>query len=98
MPFYYYFLLPILLSVVVLLIYSFVLRKKNRPVELFVEALRDENSGHFEAAIITYENALKEVKKVKFNSSLKNKIIGKLKLLHTVLEYKNNFYLPQVAY
>jgi len=81
-----------LLSVVVLLIYFFVLRKKNIPVELFVEALRDENNGYFEEAVVTYEIALNEVNKIRFHSTLKNKIIAKLKLLHTVIEYKDNLH------
>ena len=81
-----------LLSVVVLLIYFFVLRKKNIPVELFVEALRDENNGYFDEAVVTYEIALNEVNKIRFHSTLKNKIIAKLKLLHTVIEYKDNLH------
>jgi hypothetical protein len=80
------------LLIVILLIYFFVVRKKNVPVGLFVEGIRNENNGHFEAAIINYETALNEVKKIRFNSTLKNKIIQKLKLLHTVVEYNNNLH------
>jgi hypothetical protein len=90
MPVYNYFFLLVILSIIILLILFFVVRKKNIPVELFVEALRDENNGHFEEAVITYETALNEVNKIRFHSTLKNKIIQKLKLLHTVIEYKNN--------
>lgn len=85
----------IALSLVFLFIRFFVLWKKNIPFELFVEALRDENNGHFEEAVTTYETALNEVKKIRFHGPLKNKIIQKLKLLHTVIEYKNNFILPR---
>ncbi len=92
MPFYNYFFLLIMLSIIILLILFFVLRKKNISVELFVNALRNENNGHFEEAIITYETALNEVKKIRFHSTLKNKIIEKLKVLHTVIEYKNNLH------
>ena len=67
--------------------------KKNAPVELFAEALRDENSGQFETALVTYERALNEVKKSRFQgSSLRSKIADKLKVLHTVIEYKNGFH------
>jgi hypothetical protein len=60
-------------------------------VELFVQALRNENSGQFEAAVTTYENALNEVKKVMFHdNNLKKRIIDKLKVLHTIIEYKNS--------
>jgi len=92
MPFYDYFFLLIVLSVIILLIHIFVLHRKNIPVELFVEALRNENNGHFEQAVVTYEIALNEVNKIRFHSTLKNKIIQKLKLLHTVIEYKNNLH------
>ena len=79
-----------LLSITILVIYFFILRRKNIPVELFVEALRNENNGYFEQAVITYKIALNEVNKIRFHSTLKNKIVAKLKLLHTVIEYKNN--------
>jgi hypothetical protein len=90
MLFYNYFFLIIALSLVFLLIRFFILWKQNIPFQLFVEALRDENNGHFEEAVTTYEIALNEVKKIRFHGTLKNKIIEKLKLLHTIIEYKNN--------
>jgi hypothetical protein len=66
------------------------LKKKDLPVELFVEGLRYENDGHFDEAIINYENALSEVKKNRFRGDLKGKIIHKLKVLHTIIEYRKN--------
>jgi hypothetical protein len=90
MLFYYCFFFSILTSVVLLFIHSFVMMKRNIPVKLFVEALRDENSGHFEEALIAYEMSLNEFKKIRSHSNLKNKIIEKLKVLRTVIEYKNN--------
>jgi hypothetical protein len=61
------------------------------PVELFVEALRNENSGNYEEALIAYESALNEVNKIRFHGSLKHKIIEKIRLLHTLIEHKNSF-------
>ena len=98
MTFYDYFILLIVLSMIILLIYFLVLRKKSIPVKLFIEALRIENNGHFEEAVITYETALNEVNKIRFHGPLRNKIIQKLRLLHTVIEYKNNFILPGRMY
>ena len=72
------------------IISSLFLRKKDLPVELFVEGLRYENDGHFDEAIINYENALSEVKKNKFHRDLENRIIQKLKVLHTISEYRKN--------
>ena len=65
-------------------------KKKSIPVRLFIEAQKNENDGHFEEAVITYESALDEAKKVRFHGSLKNKIIDKIKVLHTAINYKNN--------
>jgi hypothetical protein len=90
MPVYYYFFLLIVLSIIFIVIRSLFLRKRNISVELFVKALKNENSGHFEDAVVTYESALNEVKKIRFHHSLKNKIIEKLKILHTYIEYQNN--------
>jgi len=91
MIYYYPVLLIMLISLIILFIHSFILNKKNTQVQLFTEALRNENSGHFEEAIITYETALNEAKKIRFsNSSLKHRINEKLKVLHTIIEYKNN--------
>ena len=72
------------------IISSLFLKKKDLPVELFVEGLRYENDGHFDEAIINYENALNEVKRNRFHGGLENKIIQKLKVLHTITEYRKN--------
>ena len=72
------------------IISSLFLKKKNLPVELFSEALKYENDGHFDEAIINYENALSEVKKNRFHRDLEYRIIQKLKVLHTISEYNKN--------
>ena len=72
------------------IISSLFLKKKDLPVELFVEGLRFENDGHFDEAILNYENALSEVKKNRVHSDLENRIIQKLKVLHTISEYRKN--------
>ena len=84
--------LPFIMIVLLIasMISSLFLKKKDLPVELFVEGLRYENDGHFDEAIITYENALSEVKKNRFHGDLKNRIIQKLKVLHTIIEYRKN--------
>ncbi|HEX6172201.1 MAG TPA: hypothetical protein VFZ33_21105 [Chitinophagaceae bacterium] len=72
------------------IISSLFLKKKDLPVELFVEGLKYENDGQFDEAIINYENALSEVGKNRFHHDLKNKIIQKIKVLRTIIEYKKN--------
>jgi hypothetical protein len=72
----------------------FVLPEKENPGKLFSEALRNENNGYFEIAIINYEKALKEVKgNGLLKSNLRSKIIAKIKILYTVIDYKNGFHL-----
>jgi hypothetical protein len=90
MPLYCYFLVFLGLSIIVLIFRSLVLPKKNISVDLFNEALRNENNGLYEEAVANYENALNEINKTRFHSSFKNKIIAKLKLLHTLIEYNNS--------
>jgi tetratricopeptide (TPR) repeat protein len=63
--------------------------KKNISVDLFNEALRNENNGQYEKAVANYESALNEVNKTRFHKTFKNKIIEKLKVLHTLIEYNN---------
>jgi hypothetical protein len=90
MPFSYFIFSATMLMVVFFFIRSFILRKESFPVELFNEAQRNENNGHFEEAIITYETALSEAKKTVFLTELKHKIAGKLKVLHTILDYRKS--------
>ena len=87
MPLYYYFIIFIGLTFIILFFRSLVPPKRNIAVDLFNEGLRNENNGQYEEAVINYENALMEVKKTRFHSTFKNKIIEKLKLLHTLIEY-----------
>jgi len=76
--------------IITLVITSMLIKRKNLPVRLFIEAQKNENDGYFEEAVITYECALDEAKKIRFHGGLKNKIIDKIKVLHTAIDYKNN--------
>jgi hypothetical protein len=59
---------------------------------LFAEALKNENSGLYEEAATGYERALVKLKQIRFHRQLKNKIIEKVKVLHTLIEYNNRFH------
>ena len=78
--------------ITIAVISSILVNKKTPPLKLFIEAQKNENDGRFEEAVVTYESALDEIKKFRFHGSLKNKIIDKLKVLHTNIEYQNNFH------
>ena len=90
MPLYYFVYLIILLAAFFLLVRYIIQRKTSLPIQLFIKGLRTENSGNFDEATISYENALYEVKKIRFHHSLKNKIIEKLKVLRTVKRYEKD--------
>jgi len=90
MPFYYYILFFIGLSIIILVLRFAVSSKEKISINLFNEALKNENNGLYELAVTNYESALSEVKKTRFHSTFKNKIVEKLKVLHTLIEYNNS--------
>jgi len=69
---------------------TFIHWKSHIPVGLYAKALRAENNGNFEEAITAYEILLSQCRRVRFQKAFKNKIIGKVKLLHTIIEYNNS--------
>ncbi|HEV7329643.1 MAG TPA: hypothetical protein VGN63_01275 [Flavisolibacter sp.] len=90
MPVYYYIYAIVLLSCVFLLVRVLLLRRTSLPTRLFIKGLHAENNGDYEEAAVTYENALTEVKRTRFNGVLEKKILEKLKVLHMVIDYQNN--------
>src|ERR1044072_1985048 len=90
MPTYYFFYLALLLILLFLGTRFFILKRHPLPFRLFAKGLQTENNGDFDEAIVIYENALFEVKKIRFHPILQMKIIEKLKLLNTVKKYKND--------
>jgi hypothetical protein len=95
MALYIYVLLFIALAAIILLIRFLVIRQQHIPSDLFTEALRNENNEQFEEAVIHYENALIEIKKIRFNKGLKNKIEEKLKVLRTIIDYQKGLGYPR---
>ena len=87
----YYILFILVIGIIIFIIRMHYLKKKTIPVKLFVEALKNENSGEYETAVDIYNNALNEAKKLRGHSDLEVRIIEKLKLLNTVIEYKKGF-------
>jgi hypothetical protein len=90
MTFYQYLISIMIIALIIFVINSVFLKKKNLSDQLFLEGLKQENNGHFEEALINYENALDEVKKSNNHSDLEIEIKQKLKVLHTIIEYKNS--------
>ncbi|HYM92553.1 MAG TPA: hypothetical protein VET23_00290 [Chitinophagaceae bacterium] len=92
MPFYYYLFLSTQLPLIVILSRSYFFRKRNLPAELFSEALRNENNEDFEEALTAYENVLSELNRTGSRSYLKFKSTEKIKVLRSIINYKNSFY------
>ncbi len=67
-------------------------KKKNVSLELYASALRNENDGLYDAAVSEYEQALFEQERLRFKDArLIAGIHEKLKVLHTIISYNNNF-------
>ena len=80
-----------MLIIIILTIRAYILGKNNLSFKLFTEALRNENSGQFEEAVIVYENALKVAGKKRYpGNKFRQMIIGKIKVLNTAIDYRNN--------
>ena len=87
MPAYYFLYLFVLLVILFLLARFFFLKSKPLPMQLFLKGLQTENNGNFEEASVIYENALCEVKKVRFHHLLQKTLVEKLKLLEQIKKY-----------
>lgn len=88
MPTYFLVYFAILFVSSILLVRVLILRRSSPATRLYVKAIQAENRGDFEEAVSTYKDALIEVQKIKFQRNLKERIIAKLKVLHTVNKYK----------
>ena len=91
MVFYYYVYLSILVIIIFIVIIFLKSIWKNANDLLFIEGVKQENLGHFEDAVIIYEKILSEISKLKFQNKFKHKIAGKIKVLHTMMEYESMF-------
>jgi len=83
------FIILIFILIVIIIIYQF---KKNSHSEFFSQGLYNENEGHYNLAVKNYEDALTELRKLKVNKELGEKITQKIKILQTTIEYEKNFH------
>jgi len=87
MPIYYLVYFFLLLGFSFLLVRYFILRRTSLSKQLFLKGIKAENSGLYEEAANSYEDALSEIKKSRFHRKLESEIRQKLKVLHTVTTY-----------
>lgn len=78
----------IVLFIALLVTLRFIYEKQSVPSISFSIALENENNGNYEVALNNYEIALTEVKKTNRNKELRIKILEKIKVLHTVINYE----------
>lgn len=91
MPFYYYLFLVIPVLIIFTMILFLVSARKNTVDLLFNEGLKQENLGHLHEAVIIYEEVLIKIGKFKFQGNFKQKVINRIKVLHTMIEYESTF-------
>jgi hypothetical protein len=79
--------------IIVVIAFSFVFlfgRKKYTYTVLYDEGIKNENNGHFSAALENYNNALAEVEKYKFHEKMKQQLIQKIKVIKSTIEYESH--------
>ncbi|HEX2628564.1 MAG TPA: hypothetical protein VHM26_06130 [Chitinophagaceae bacterium] len=86
---YLYGLLLVLICALLFIVRWLARKRKNTPDTLLVEALRYENNGIYDKAVTSYEAALEKIKKIRSQRLLHNKILQKLKVLRTLIEYES---------
>lgn len=89
-----------ILSATILIILLFILKtviQKKRPssFSLYVKALKDENSGNLEEALVSYRIAYEEAAKTRFQEDMKQRILKKMKVLHSMKGYNKQFQLNE---
>lgn len=93
---FYTIALITILIIAILLIGKTVIQKNRRPsVSLYVKALKDENSGDIDAALANYKSAYEEAAKTRFQENMKQRIIKKMKVLHSMNGYNKQFQLTE---
>lgn len=95
---YYTLLLIVTAAVLFWIVRYFIERSKHHVVTLFKTALKEENTGRYEAAIKQYEIALNEAQKNGFSKSLQVVISEKLRVLHAITEYQKEMCLDSRVY
>ena len=87
----------ILCSFIIIFLIGKTIIQKNRQssVSLYVKALKDENSGNLEGALANYKSAYEEAAKTRFQENMKERILNKMKVLHSMKGYNKQFQLTE---
>jgi hypothetical protein len=84
----------VLLIITILLIgRSIIQNNRKSSVSLYIQALKDENSGNIDRALANYKSAYEEAAKTRFQENMKERILNKMKVLHSMKGYNKQFQL-----
>lgn len=83
----------LIILIAVILFITF--KKRNDHTELYSLGVRNENDGNYSQALRNYEDALKEVRKLKLEKHFGTKIAERIKILRTTIDYEKNFQTSQ---
>lgn len=92
----YLLLISSCILVFVVIIFFVVANKRTRHTRLYSEGMRHENAGDYDLAIHNYEDALNEIVKRKQDKEFASKIVQKIKILRTTIDYEKNFHTDPV--
>ena len=88
----YLLLISSCMLVFIVIIFFVVAHKRSRHTQLYSKGMRHENAGDYNLAIHNYEDALNEIVKRKQDKEFASKIIQKIKILRTTIDYEKNFH------
>jgi len=93
----FYIIASIITLIIIILLIGKTIIQKNRQssVSLYVKALKDENSGNLEGALANYKSAYEEAAKTRFQENMKERILNKMKVLHSMKGYNKQFQLTE---
>ena len=88
-----FLVLIVSLALISLAVFFFLWHKQNAHTELYSEGLRNENDGRYEQALHNYEDALREIRKLRLSKKFGAKIAERIKILRTTITYEKIFKL-----
>ena len=92
---FYTILSAIILSILLYIVRTVIKKKRQTSFSLYVKALKDENSGNLDAALANYKSAYAEATKTRFQENMKERILNKMKVLHSMKGYNKQFQLTE---
>lgn len=92
---FYTILSAIILSILLYIVRTVIQKKRQTSFSLYVKALKDENSGNLDAALANYKSAYDEATKTRFQENMKERILNKMKVLHSMKGYNKQFQLTE---